>query len=98
MIDQRLINEIAKQLKITSDRVVDAIDNSHIEVYKTKEDAYLNVMGLNDIDYSDLIDFILNLVNGKTSNKTLMQDWLDNYDGIINTPFGVAYVNELFYE
>ena len=53
-------------------------------------------MELQDLNHSDLIDFFLNVIKEEVHNTSPLQHWLDNYDGIITTPFGIAYIKESF--
>ena len=55
-------------------------------------------MALEDLSRSDLIEFFLTVLKEDVTNTSPLQNWLDNYDGIINTPFGIAYINQSFYK
>lgn len=55
-------------------------------------------MALDNLSHTSLVDFLLAIINEDISSTSILQDWLDNYDGVVNTPFGVAYINQSFYK
>ena len=98
MDKQKLVKEIAKKMDITIEQVLDGINNLDIDLYETGEDAYRGVMALDNLSHTSLVDFLLDIINENVSSTSILQEWLDNYDGVVNTPFGVAYINQSFYK
>lgn len=98
MNKEKLVKEVAKKLNITEEKVLEGINNLEIDIYETGEEVYRHVMALDDLSRSDLIDFFLTVLKEDVINTSPLQNWLDNYDGIINTPFGIAYINQSFYK
>lgn len=97
MNNENLVKELAKKLNVTEEKVLEGINNLEIDIYQTGEEAYKAVMALEDLSHSDLIDLFLTVIKEDMKNTSPLQYWLDNYDGIIDTPFGIAYVNQSFY-
>lgn len=93
---ENLVKEISKKLNVSEEKVLKGINDLEIDVFESGEDAYRNIM-LEDLNKSDLIDLFLNVIKEDVPETSPLQSWLNNYDGIINTPFGVAYVNQSFY-
>ena len=93
---ENLVKEISKKLNVSEEKVLKGINDLEIDVFESGEDAYRNIM-LEDLNKSDLIDLFLNIIKEDVPETSPLQSWLNNYDGIINTPFGVAYVNQSFY-
>lgn len=93
---ENLVKEISKKLNVSEEKVLKGINDLEIDVFESGEDAYRNIM-LEDLNKSDLIDLFLNVIKEDVPETSPLQSWLNNYDGIINTPLGVAYVNQSFY-
>lgn len=93
---ENLVKEISKKLNVSEEKVLKGINDLEIDVFESGEDAYRNIM-LEDLNKCDLIDLFLNVIKEDVPETSPLQSWLNNYDGIINTPFGVAYVNQSFY-
>lgn len=96
MNKNKLVQAIAKRINTTEENIIKGIEKSDIYIYETAEEAYRDVMALQDLNHSDLIDFFLNVIKEEVHNTSPLQHWLDNYDGIITTPFGIAYIKESF--
>lgn len=100
MVDkrERFLEELAEDLNISKEEVLEAVDQLEIDIFETPEEAYVQVMALEDMSKENLIAFFLNVIKEDVSEISPIVSWLENYNGIFYTDNGVAYINQSFYK
>lgn len=97
MINNEFVKEISKKANITEEEVLDGINNLSIDIFENKEEAFINLMALEELTKEELLKFFMPIMGEKMSNTSPLEKWISEYDGLIDTPFGVAYINQSFY-
>lgn len=96
MINNKFVKEISKKANLTEEEVLEGINNLSIDIYETKQQAFMDVLSLDTYSKKELIELLMEIIKEKPlSNLSPLDSWIENYDGIIDTPYGVAYLNGL---
>ena len=96
IINNKFVKEISKKANLTEEEVLEGINNLSIDIYETKQQAFMDVLSLDTYSKKELIELLMEIIKEKPlSNLSPLDSWIENYDGIIDTPYGVAYLNGL---
>lgn len=65
--------------------------------YDSIEDAYITAIGLNSMNTTEIITHFMSVMNSKIADKSPLQTWLEDYEGLIHSDNGIAFVYSSFY-